>query len=226
MIRISTSLSLIALLSGCVAEQEVAGPSPEFAPVYPEVRQVSQVPTGSIYNRAHADSWFGEKTTYQIGDVVTVILDESMAGDSTQTNEMSRNTTTDVLTPAQLARFGGAGGLLLSDDENPIATQLSSSGSGEAEQSATLTGTMTAQVVEVYPNGNLLIRGEKIVNFSNGSEVIQVKGIIRPSDIQPDNTVQSKRIAGAQIAYKGVGQNANASRTPWGTNLFLSVWPF
>lgn len=221
--------SLIALslfvLSGCAAQQQVAGPSPEYAPVIPEPRTAERIPTGSIYDRAHADSWFGEKTTYQIGDVVTVILDESMSGDSAATNEASRTTTTDVLSPAQLARWGSPGGIL-SSDENPIETELTSSGSGETEQSATLTATMTAQVVEVYPNGNLMIRGEKIVNFSNGSEVVQVKGIIRPSDIQPDNTVQSKRIAAAQITYKGFGQNANASRTPWGTNLFMAIWPF
>lgn len=224
--RFFIQATCLLTLTGCVAQQQVAGPSPEYAPVQPIAREHSKIPTGSIYNQAHADSWFGEKTTYQIGDVVTVILDESMAGDSTQTNEASRNTTTDVFSPAQLARFGSNGGLFLSNDEDPIATQLSSSGSGETEQSASLTGTMTAQVVEVYPNGNLMIRGEKIVNFSNGSEVIQVKGIIRPSDIQPDNTVQSKRIAGAQISYKGVGQNANASRTPWGTNVLMSIWPF
>lgn len=224
--RIFIYAAYLITLTGCVPEQQIAGPSPEYAPVQPVVRAQSQIPTGSIYNQAHADSWFGEKTTYQIGDVVTVILDESMAGDSTQTNEASRNTTTDVLSPAQIARFGGDGGLFLSNDQDPIATQLSSSGSGETEQSASLTGTMTAQVVNVYPNGNLMIRGEKIVNFSTGSEVVQVKGIIRPSDIQPDNTVQSKRIASAQISYKGVGQNANASRTPWGTNLLMSIWPF
>ena len=218
------ALSILAL-SGCAAQQQVAGPSPEYAPVLPETKVADRIPTGSIYDRAHADSWFGEKTTYQIGDVVTVILDESMSGDSAATNEASRTTTTDVLSPAQLARWGSPGGLLSSDD-NPIETELTSSGSGETEQSATLTATMTAQVVEVYPNGNLMIRGEKIVNFSNGSEVVQVKGIIRPSDIQPDNTVQSKRIAAAQITYKGFGQNANASRTPWGTNLFMAIWPF
>jgi flagellar L-ring protein precursor FlgH len=193
--------------------------------VTPAPVQASAVPTGSIYDRAHSDSWFGEKKNFQVGDVITVILNESMTGDSTSTNESSRTTTTDVLSPAQLARFGSNGGLL-SNDENPIETELTSSGSGETEQSATLTGTMTAQVAEVYANGNLLIRGEKIVNFSSGSEVIQVKGIIRPEDIQPDNTVQSKRLASAQISYKGVGQNANASRTPWGTNILMSVWPF
>jgi flagellar L-ring protein precursor FlgH len=214
----------IGLISGC-AQQQVAGPSPEYAPVTPAPVQASAVPTGSIYDRAHSDSWFGEKKNFQVGDVITVILNESMTGDSTSTNESSRTTTTDVLSPAQLARFGSNGGLL-SNDENPIETELTSSGSGETEQSATLTGTMTAQVAEVYANGNLLIRGEKIVNFSSGSEVIQVKGIIRPEDIQPDNTVQSKRLASAQISYKGVGQNANASRTPWGTNILMSVWPF
>ena len=75
---------------------------------------------------------------------------------------------------------------------------------------------MTAQVVDVYPNGNLLIRGEKIVNFSTGSEVIQVKGIIRPQDVQPDNSVQSKRIASAQITYKGVGSERKREQDPVG----------
>ncbi len=212
-------------LSGCVAEQEIAGPSPEYAPVVPEPVARSQIPTGAIFNRAHADSWFGEKKAYQVGDVITVVLNESMAGDSTASNETSRTTTTDVLSPAQMARFGSPGGLL-SNDENPIETELTSEGTGETAQSATLTGTMTAQVVEVYPNGNLMIRGEKIVNFSTGSEVIQVKGIIRPQDVQPDNTVQSRRLASAQITYKGAGQNANAARTPWGTNVLMAIWPF
>jgi flagellar L-ring protein precursor FlgH len=85
---------------------------------------------------------------------------------------------------------------------------------------------MTAQIVEVYSNGNLLIRGEKIVTFSSGSEVVQVKGVIRPEDIQPDNSIQSKRLANAQISYKGIGANANAQRVPWGTNLIFSLWPF
>jgi len=214
------------VLSGCAAQQ-VAGPSPEYAPVIPEPKVASSIPTGSIFSPANADSWFGEKKTYQVGDVITVLLSESVNGSASATNEASRETSTDVLTAAQLARIGSPGGLLL-DSENgtPIDTAISSSGSGATGQSASLTGTMTAQVVDVYPNGNLMIRGEKIVNFSTGSEVIQVKGIIRPQDVQPDNTVQSKRIASAQISYKGTGQNANASKTPWGTNLLMAIWPF
>jgi flagellar L-ring protein precursor FlgH len=224
--RLFSLIISVLTLVGCAAQQ-VAGPSPEYAPVVPQPKIASSVPTGSIFSPSNADSWFGEKKTYQVGDVITVLLSESMNGSASTTNEASRETSTDVLTAAQIARIGSPGGLLLdSQNGTPIDTTVSSSGSGATGQSASLTGTMTAQVLEVFPNGNLMIRGEKIVNFSTGSEVIQVKGIIRPQDIQPDNTVQSKRIASAQISYKGTGQNANASRTPWGTNLLMAIWPF
>ena len=197
---------------------------PEFAPIIPEATSQTSIPTGSVYNVAFSDSWFGEKKAYRVGDIVTVVLDESLDADTTTKNTASRKTKTDVLSPLQIAKWGSPGGILSSDlqEEN----EISSTGSGVIDQSATFKGTMTAQVVEVYPNGNLLIRGEKIVNFSSGSEVVQVKGIIRPQDIQPDNTVQSKRLASAQITYKGVGPNANAQQVPWGTNLLLSIWPF
>ena len=214
----------VLMIAGCAGPQKVAGPSPEFAPIIPVANQQSAIPTGSVYNVAFSDSWFGEKKAYRVGDIVTVVLDESVDADTTTKNTASRKTKTDVLSPLQLAKWGSPGGFLSSDlqEEN----EVSSTGSGVIDQSATLKGTMTAQIVEVYPNGNLLIRGEKIVNFSAGSEVVQVKGIIRPEDIQPDNTVQSKRLASAQITYKGVGPNANVQKIPWGTNLLLSIWPF
>lgn len=214
----------LGITAGCAAPQKVAGPSPEFAPIIPEATSQTSIPTGSVYNVAFSDSWFGEKKAYRVGDIVTVVLDESLDADTTTKNTASRKTKTDVLSPLQIAKWGSPGGILSSDlqEEN----EISSTGSGVIDQSATFKGTMTAQVVEVYPNGNLLIRGEKIVNFSSGSEVVQVKGIIRPQDIQPDNTVQSKRLASAQITYKGVGPNANAQQVPWGTNLLLSIWPF
>lgn len=219
----SLCLASLFVLSGCAAQQ-VAGPSPEYAPVVPEPQPERSIPTGSIYSKQYADSWFGEKNTFQVGDVITVVLEESLNADASATNSTSRSTTNEVLSPLQLARFGSNGGLLSSD--STLETDISSEGSGVTGQSASFNGTMTAQVVEVYPNGNLAIRGEKIVTFSTGSEIVQVKGIIRPEDVQPDNSVQSKRLASAQITYKGAGSSANAQRVPWGTNLIFSLWPF
>ena len=81
-------------------------------------------------------------------------------------------------------------------------------------------------VVEILANGNLVLRGEKQLALSEGSEVIQVAGIIRPEDIAPNNTVQSRRLAHAQIAYRGTGDLAAATRPGWGTNAFMKLWPF
>lgn len=213
----------LLLISGC-ASQQISGPSPDYAPVVPQPQKEGAVVTGSIYDATNAVSWFGQKKNHRVGDLILVVLDESMDAGANTSNKSEKKTKTDILSPLQIAKWGSAGGLLSEDlqEENEISAE----GSGASSQSATFQGTMTAQVVEIYPNGNLLIRGEKIVNFSSGSEVIQVKGIIRPEDIQPDNSVQSKRIASAQITYKGVGPGANAQKTPWGTSLLYSFWPF
>jgi hypothetical protein len=77
-----------------------------------------------------------------------------------------------------------------------------------------------------YGLGDLMVRGEKQLALTEGMEIIQVSGIIRPDDVSPNNTVQSRRLANAQIAYRGTGDLANASRPGWGTSGLLKFWPF
>jgi flagellar L-ring protein precursor FlgH len=71
-----------------------------------------------------------------------------------------------------------------------------------------------------------VLRGEKQLALTEGAEVIQVSGIIRPDDIAPNNTVQSRRLANAQIVYRGSGDLANATKAGWGTSALLKLWPF
>ena len=89
-----------------------------------------------------------------------------------------------------------------------------------------LIGDVSVTVVEVLANGNLMVRGEKQLALTEGAEIIQVSGIIRPEDISPNNTVQSRRLANAQIAYRGTGDMANAAKAGWGTNALMKFWPF
>jgi flagellar L-ring protein precursor FlgH len=105
-------------------------------------------------------------------------------------------------------------------------SSIESSGSGTAGQSASLTGAVSVSVVEVLANGNLMVRGEKQLALTEGAEVIQVSGIIRPDDVSPNNMVQSRRLANAQIAYRGTGDMAKAAKTGWGTKALLAIWPF
>ena len=105
-------------------------------------------------------------------------------------------------------------------------SQVNSKGSGTADQKASLSGSVTVTVIEILANGNLVVRGEKKLGLSEGTEVIQVSGVIRPQDVGPNGTVQSLRLANAQIAYRGSGDLANATKVGWGTSLLHKYWPF
>jgi flagellar L-ring protein precursor FlgH len=109
---------------------------------------------------------------------------------------------------------------------NLNSAKITSDGSGSADQSASLTGAITVSVVEVQANGNLVVRGEKYLSLNQGSEVIQVSGIVRPDDVASNNTVQSRRLAHARFTYQGGGELASASKAGWGTRSLLKFWPF
>jgi len=121
-------------------------------------------------------------------------------------------------------KMNALGGLL--NGTNLLGGSISNKGTGVADQKASLSGSVAVTVVEILANGNLVLRGEKQLALSEGSEVIQVAGIIRPEDIAPNNTVQSRRLAHAQIAYRGTGDLAAATRPGWGTNALMKLWPF
>ena len=127
--------------------------------------------------------------------------------------------------PSGLSTWGaGVGGWMKGIKMD--GASMSNKGTGAADQQATLTGSVAVSVVEVMPNGNLVLRGEKQLALTEGSEIIQVAGIIRPDDVAPNNTVQSRRLANAQIAYRGSGDLANATKAGWGTSTLLKIWPF
>jgi len=105
-------------------------------------------------------------------------------------------------------------------------TSIGNTGNGSTSQSNTLGGDISATVVRVLTNGNLIIRGEKMLTLNDGNEYIQISGMIRSEDVQPDNTVLSKRIANAEISYSGDGDYVDATKAGWGTKLFYKVWPF
>ncbi len=216
---------LLVLLQGCATEpvDMVLKPSPDFQPVYPLAKDVVKVPTGGIYSNRQSDAWFGRGRNYQVGDIITVLLNESTQAARTQNTDVSREAKNTFPTGASTA-IGGVHPLLNGIDLNNNKT--SSTGKGTADQLATLSGSVAVTVVEILANGNLMVRGEKKLGLAEGTEVIQVSGVIRPEDVGPNSTVQSRRLANAQIAYRGSGDLANATKAGWGTTLMHKFWPF
>ena len=219
------SVMLVGCLSGCnVMPPQALTHSPQFEPVYPLKQVQASTATGAIYIGRQSDSWFGKGRNFQVGDVITVLLNESTQAARSQVGSISRNSTNDMLSPGLAVLGNKLGGVMKGTDFSK--TDISNKGTGTADQTASLTGSVAVSVVEVMPNGNLVLRGEKQLALTEGSEIIQVAGIIRPDDVAPNNTVQSRRLANAQIAYRGKGDLANATRAGWGTSAVLKLWPF
>ena len=219
------SIVLASGLTGCnVMPPQAMTHSPQFEPVYPIQQVQAPIATGAIYVGRQSDSWFGKGRNFQVGDVITVLLNESTQAARSQVGTITRNSTNDMLSPGLAVLGNRLGGVMKGVDFSK--TDISNKGTGSADQTASLTGSVAVSVVEVMPNGNLVLRGEKQLALTEGSEVIQVAGIIRPDDVAPNNTVQSRRLANAQIAYRGSGDLANATRAGWGTSTLLKLWPF
>jgi flagellar L-ring protein precursor FlgH len=226
--KLLQSLSLVACvaaLQGCATEPVdlVLKSSPDFAPVYPLASDRPKIATGGIYNNRQSDAWFGRGRNYQVGDIITVLLNESTQAARTQNTDVSRESKNSL--PAGLSTQVGKisplfNGINLNENAN------SSKGAGKADQQASLVGSVAVTVIEILANGNLIIRGEKKLGLSEGTEVIQVSGVIRPEDVGPNSTVQSRRLANAQIAYRGSGDLANATKAGWGTSALHKYWPF
>ena len=220
--------AMALVLAGCTAMDDPdlsrLTPSPEFAPVYPTVDTGNRVPTGGIFSNRQSDFWFGRNRNYQVGDLVTVILNESTQANRSQNTDIARDASNTAL-PSGLATDIAKNGTFLSG-LNLNEAKTASKGTGKADQAASLAGSVTVTVTDILANGNLVVRGEKKLGFSEGNEVMQVAGVIRPQDIGPNGTVQSLRLANAQISYRGSGALANASKPGWGTNAVWKWWPF
>ena len=231
----ATRLGAIAavLLGGCASVPEPL-PSPQFAPVFPVVKVPVPVSTGSLFIEGRGENLFGRQKDYQVGDVITVLLNEETQASRVLSTTTERKSTNDAFPSVQaglanLVKQGLPLGVGLASGVTQIkanGAETTSAGTGDHGQRATLTGSIAVTVVDVMSNGNLVVRGEKQLSLNEGNEVIQVSGIVRAADIAPNGTVQSKRLASAQFSYRGSGDLANATRQGWGTRLIYSLWPF
>lgn len=160
----------------------------------------------------------------RIGDMLTVVLEEQT--DAEKKAETDTVKTTDVniagatIMGDRVTRNGDA---FVTD----LESELIFDGGGESTQSNSLTGSVTVTVVDVLVNGNLSVQGEKWIHINQGEEYLRLRGIVRPTDISPDNTISSVRVANAQIQYSGDSTLNDSNEMGWLTKFFNSKWmPF
>jgi flagellar L-ring protein precursor FlgH len=209
----------VLVLSGCAALQEDGGR--DFDATWPEVMDAGAKPqAGAIYAQGTEVSLWNNVTARNVGDTLTVVLAESTEAEKSATTSTSKSTSAELTGPTIAGRPITRNGTPLL--EASMGNESQFAGNGAATQSNKLDGYITVTVAKRFSNGNLLVRGQKWVAINSGREYVRLQGVVRPSDIAPDNSVVSWKVADAYIAYGGQGTVANASKPGWLYRFFNS----
>lgn len=214
-------LSMPVLLSACVTNTPPTAVHQPMS-IRPEPRQALGPTNGSIYNVASARPLFEDRRARFIGDVLTINIAETVQASKkgNTTAERSQSVNASVPVVAGLPFKGVQGTALEASNSNKF------SGKGENSSSNAFTGVITVTVIEVYPNGNLLVSGEKQIGLKEGEEFVRFSGVVNPNSITAANTVTSTQVADARIEYKANGFIDSAQVMGWLGRFFLSFMPF
>ena len=182
---------------------------------------------GSIYD-AHLgpQSMIADKTARRAGDLITVLISETQNIKNEETSQMLRGTTFDYA----LTSFD-----LFPDAFNPLPNVVAESqddfnGRANYEKKGAFNARITAIVMDVLPNGNLVIHGRREIKIDYETKLIEFSGVIRRYDIEPDNTIQSELVAQARVAYTGEGDLTDTTNRVGLGGFFhrawVWLWPF
>lgn len=223
MIRVSKRLTIFLLIAWVAAGCSTVRVFEEsYDPPVPSEPRYEPPTSGAIYSNGSDRRLFEDRKAGRVGDILTVKLREQTNASKNSQTSTSKTTEATLVNPTLLGRPVTKGGVPLFDGS--LSGDTSFDGAGSSSQSNSLLGDITVTVVQRLPNGNLRIRGEKWVTLNQGREFIRLSGIIRPDDIEPDNSLQSYRIADAQIAYSSRGVLAAANRMGLVARFFNSVF--
>lgn len=214
-------LLFLCTLVGCQSSQPA---KPDDALAWTQ-EPLPAATNGAIYQAGREVILAENPVAHHVGDIVTIVLNEQTAAQKSATTTTSKNTSVTMPGSTLLGKPVTINGnpILLNNIDD--ATKFA--GQGASAESNSLTGFLTATVLKVLPNGNLLISGEKQIGLNQGKEYVRVTGVIRPIDLAADDSIPSYRVASAHITYSGKGAIADANTQSWLSRFFNSPWaPF
>ncbi|MDK2123737.1 flagellar basal body L-ring protein FlgH [Parachitinimonas caeni] len=179
---------------------------------------------GSIFQANSARLLFEDRLARAVGDSITIQIEEQISATSKSGNKGERtgSVSSALSASASSSTFTKA----LGGTDIGLKSSNNFDGKGETTSSNSFSGTITASVVEILANGNLVLAGEKQININGEVNHLRVSGVVNPADVKAGNVVSSTKIAEARIEQVGVGAVADASRAGWLQKFFLSLMPF
>ena len=227
-----TTLLLSFVMAGCVSTPPERMKKFSYEPSYPlNIPEKNTARNGSLFHASDSLSLFDDSRAHKVGDIITINLSENFNAKKKDEAKYEKANKQQFGLGADLT--GGAtafgGNVSVPGIGTGIGVGYGSNGNfkgkADVKQNSSLTGSIAVMVVQVITNGNLVIRGEKWITIHEGDEVIRFAGIIRAEDIQPDNTIDSSKVADVRLIYKDTGISGDSARPSAATQLLHKYWP-
>lgn len=224
-------IALIGLIFiGCGTPQKI---NVDKKPVFQVPKKV--VPAvkrkGALYSRRGA-SLFADKKDLQVGDIIQVLIEETLTNDSTGSKETTKANSSalggGVIGPSSSSALNSR----INDVNSVLNVGFSTTnnnsfkGSVKSSTDEEFTTTISAIIEQTYQNGNYFINGSKEMLINGEKQTIKISGVIRPYDISPENTVYSYQLANLKILYDKDGEDSNSLEKSWGTKVIEAISPF
>jgi flagellar L-ring protein FlgH len=231
---LTISLYLVFNLTACSTSHKAVDSRSTIIPknLYEKPTQLEPEEGALWPGNTRGNFLFGDDKAAKVGDIITVTIDENATSTQSATTNTSKDSSIDMQTPNVLglpSSLGVQNFLNMGTQFDPTVNATianSMQGTGTVTRNGTLSATISALITDIVPSGNLRIEGRRSVTINNEEQIMVLRGIVRPQDINFDNTIPSTLIADASISYTGEGVVADEQRKGWLAKVLSKVWPF
>ena len=212
-------------LSGCLKPLGLKKAPLTFKPKKVQPLSIHRKDNGSIYQHGMHVGLFEDRTAKYVGDVLTIVLIENTNASATSNTNSSKDNKVELPSPTLAGQSVTKDGVEVLN--NRFNGEREFSGQGTSAMNSSFNGKISVTVADVLPNRNLIVRGEKLMMLNQSDEYVRFIGIVRPQDIEQDNTIKSTRVANVHMAYGGQGDLAQANQMGQLGRFFQSqAWPY
>jgi flagellar L-ring protein precursor FlgH len=216
---------LVLLLTGCAVEKteiKTAGLDDLTQ------RTAADYSNGSIW-QANSSSLTEDMKARRRGDTITIVISETASASKEAKTGTSRDSSVSAgitnLLGLETSKFAKSNFADLATLIN-ANTNTAFKGAGNTSRQENLNATITARVIDVQANGNLMIEGRRNIKVNDEDQIIVLEGVVRSRDVAPDNTINSIYVADARISYSGRGIISDQQSPGWLMGILNKVWPF
>lgn len=214
------------LLTGCASPPDSIVQMPVAVTATPRPPAIERVATGGIYNPSTFNSPFsGRRKPHSVGDTLKIDISESMSASNKAKTDASRKNAIASKGPGTDSGGGFLASLL--DLDVTASGSDSFNGDGSSSNSSNFKGQMAASVINILPNGNLVVAGERSIAMNGDIKTLRFSGVVDPHDLKPNNIVASADVVNAKVEIAGRGDVSEAGRRTWLQRVLtnsLAIW--